>query len=522
MFFSYDLIKNAYDGLKRLDSSEGKSRQEKVSGLRYLLATSHLLRKSGAVTLDLSVGSNFRPEFITAVGDVVALNGHGLYTQDFAGGFDTNKDYGVGSNFFTTRLRFSRSSIIEYPGRPAPLLLLDQEKASILKNVVDTLYAEFGIAAIKVELSIWLLRYQNINIESQKVTGEALQTILVNSLKEIYTDEIASALEPTVNEVNIFLASTGASEHFLTEQPDYSQLAFVPDEDKATSAALGAKLLTNDLDDQDKIYQIVVQLLTRGTKGLLFSGPPGTSKTWYALKVALKHIGGDQERLERVQFHPSFTYEDFIEGLVSTGSASGTDPMFKPKDKVFLNLCTRARADIDNTYILIIDEFSRGDPSKIFGELLTYIEPDYREIEFRLPYSEKVISIPQNVVIFATMNPYDKSVVDLDAAMERRFDVVELQPDIGMLRTFLTSSGIQGPQIASIIAFFNAANKLSPHGFGHTYFKGLKEEIDFILLWNHKLKFMFEKMFRFKQDAFKEVRDSYLNILSEEGKNSLK
>ena len=239
------------------------------------------------------------------------------------------------------------------------------------------------------------------------------------------------------------------------------------------------------------------------------------------MKVAIKIINGDEVKLERVQFHPSFTYEDFIEGLVSTGSATGSEPMFKPKDKVFLNLCEKARSNTDSLHILIIDEFSRGDPSKIFGELLTYIEPDYREIKFRLPYSEKEISIPQNVVIFATMNPYDKSVVDLDSAMERRFEVIELLPSVDILRTLLTKSGIKGELLGKVIEFFNTANRLSPHGFGHTYFKGVSEEIDFILLWNHKLKFIFEKMFRFKEDTYKEIRQSYINIINEPNKDDI-
>ncbi len=207
--------------------------------------------------------------------------------------------------------------------------------------------------------------------------------------------------------------------------------------------------------------------------------------------------------------------------MVSTGSASSSDPMFKPKDKVFLNICKKAHSDSDNLYILIIDEFSRGDPSKIFGELLTYIEPDYRDIVFRLPYSEKEISIPQNIVIFATTNPYDKSVVDLDSAMERRFDVVEFPPSVKILKDLLTKSGIEGQTLGKVIEFFNTANKLSPHGFGHTYFKNIKYDLDLVLLWNHKLKFIFEKMFRFKDDSYKEVRQSYINIISDDQKDDI-
>ncbi len=520
MFFSHDLIKSAYKGLIKLDPSDGKSRKEKISGLRYLIATSQLLHQENAKSVNLAVGSDLRNEFINAVGNVVALNNQGLYSKDFANELDTKKDYGVGSNFFTTRLANSRSQDVEYPGRPSPLLFLTQEKASILPNFNQTLTDSYGIGNIKTEFCIWLLRNADFNAPAKKVSSEELKKIIEEKLAEQYTSEIIGAISPTGNELQNFISGI-RSDFFVDEKPDHSDIATTPEAISGDSVVLVARVLSNDLPDEDKVLNIVQQLLTRGAKGILFSGPPGTSKTWYALKVALKIIGADENKLERVQFHPSFTYEDFIEGLVSTGSASSTDPMFKPKDKVFLNLCEKARYDTDNLYILIIDEFSRGDPSKIFGELLTYIEPDYREINFRLPYSEKVISIPQNIVIFATMNPYDKSVVDLDSAMERRFDVVELLPSVDILRSLLLDSGVKGETLGKIIEFFNTANRLSPHGFGHTYFKGVREEIDFILLWNHKLKFIFEKMFRFKEDAYKEVRRSYVDIISENNKDSI-
>lgn len=520
MFFSHDLIKRAYNGLIKLDPSDGKSRKEKISGIRYLVATSLLLHKEKKDSIDLSVGSDKRNEFINAVGDVVSFNDQGLYSKDFYNELDTKKDYGVGSNFLTTRLANSRSQDINYPGRPAALVFLTQEHVSILPNASRTLSESYGIDNIRTEFCIWLLRNENFNLTTKKVPIVELKNIITEKLIEKLTPEVVNAISPLDTQFQNFISGI-EEDFFVDEKPDYSDIAKFSEVISEDTVALVARVLSNDLPDDNEIFNIIQKLLTRGAKGILFTGPPGTSKTWYALKVALKIIGGDENKLERVQFHPSFTYEDFIEGLVSTGSASGTDPMFKPKDKVFLNLCEKARSDTDNLYILIIDEFSRGDPSKIFGELLTYIEPDYREINFRLPYSEKVISIPQNVVIFATMNPYDKSVVDLDSAMERRFDVVELLPNVDILRSFLFVSGVETETIGKIIQFFNTANRLSPHGFGHTYFKGVTEEIDFILLWNHKLKFIFEKMFRFKEDAYKEVRQSYIEIIGEANKGSI-
>ena len=519
MFFSFSFINNAYEGLIKLDPRTGKSRKEKTSGLRYLLATSQLLRQENRSEIDLGVRSEFRQQFIDAVGNVVALNDQGLFSADFAKDIQTRQDHSVGSNFLTTPLRNSRDRNSLYPGRPGPLLKLNSEYASIHPDVKENLINLYHVNRISSELCIWLLRNEDFGPLTDILTPEELLLLLTSKLSDIYTPEVVSVISPSVEELTTYI-STFSLPWFTDKKPDYSDIVSVP-ETLEVEELLSAKVLENDLADNDKVFNIVDQLLSRGAKGIIFSGPPGTSKTWYALKVAIKIIDGGKERLERVQFHPSFTYEDFIEGLVSVGSANGNEPMFEPKDKVFLNLCTNARSDPDNLYILIIDEFSRGDPSKIFGELLTYIEPDYRDIAFRLPYSEKEVSIPQNIVIFATMNPYDKSVVDLDSAMERRFEVIELLPSEDILKTLLQKGGIQEELLGKVIEFFNKADELSPHGFGHTYFKGVLEEIDFILLWNHKLKFIFKKMFRFKDDAYTEVRQSYINIISEQNKDDI-
>ena len=519
MFFSYDFIESAYSGLIELDSSGGKSRQEKISGLRYLIATSQLLHQKNTNNVDLSVGSKLRSQFVDAVGKVVALDDQGLYSKDFAQELDKKKDYGVGSNFFTTRLANSRVEDIKYPKRPASLLALEQEHASILGNINKTLENSYGVKNIKPELCIWLLRNEDFGQQPDSIAAQELLKLLKTKLSEKYIGRVVSAISPTKAKLESYLSNKNQP-YFVKKKPDYSGIAKTLMISKPVKPS-SVKALENDLGDDNKEYKIVQQLLDRGAKGVLFLGPPGTSKTWYALKIALKIIDGDEKRLERVQFHPSFTYEDFIEGLVSTSSTSGAAPMFVPKDKVFLNLCSRARGDTDNLYILIIDEFSRGDPSKIFGELLTYIEPQYREINFTLPYSEKKISIPQNIVIFATMNPYDKSVVDLDSAMERRFEMLELLPNVNTLRTLLNSNGIPGELLGKAITFFNTANRLSPHGFGHTYFQNVSEEIDFVLLWNHKLKFIFDKMFRFEEDAFKEVREAYINIISKHNQSNI-
>ncbi|MDX1447019.1 McrB family protein [Lishizhenia sp.] len=522
MYFSEEFVLTAYKGLKNIDPSIGKSRQEKVSALRHLLASCELMKSYNTELVNLKVNENkARADFIKAVSRIVALDEQGNYTVDFDLDFAERSDYGVRSNFFTTRLKDSRSHSVEYPGRPKALLHMDNEVVSLTKDINENLKSAFNIEEIRAYLVLWLFRGENFSFTSEKISSSELVAELDNKLKTIYPSNIANLLVPTDSELANVMSM--CSTHLANEKANLGIILSLQAEatDESTVKEK-AHVLENNLSDADEVYVSATKLLERGSKGILLSGPPGTSKTWYALKLAMKLTDGDFNRISRVQFHQSYSYEDFIEGLVATGSIGGTEPLFKPKFKTFVNLCLKAKNDIDNNYYLIIDEFTRGDPSRIFGELLTYIEADYRDIEFILPYSEEKFYVPQNVIILATMNPYDKSVIDLDAAMERRFEIIELAPNRDILTSFLTKNSVSGPVIGKIVNFFNTLNRYAEHGFGHTYFKDIKSEEDLIILWNHKLKFILEKMFKYKEDALKEVRNSYLEVVSEEGKGKIK
>lgn len=139
------------------------------------------------------------------------------------------------------------------------------------------------------------------------------------------------------------------------------------------------------------------------------------------------------KRLTRVTFHPSYTYEDFVEGFRPVSSASGEGLQLALVDGVFKQVCQAAAADPDQSYVLLIDEINRGNIPKIFGELITLLEKDKRGLHLQLPQSGASFAVPPNVHIVATMNTADRSIHLLDTALRRRFAFLEVLPDAEVL-----------------------------------------------------------------------------------------
>jgi MoxR-like ATPase len=171
-------------------------------------------------------------------------------------------------------------------------------------------------------------------------------------------------------------------------------------------------------------------------KQAVLYGPPGTGKTYLAKMIASHLIGGGFGFAEVVQFHPSYSYEDFIEGLRPVASSAGVLE-YKMIDGRFMEFCSRARS-VSGACVLVVDEINRANLSRVFGELMYLLE--YREETIPLAGGSS-FSIPSNVFIIGTMNTADRSIALVDHALRRRFAFIHMKPDYSVLGHYHTRMG---------------------------------------------------------------------------------
>ena len=233
-------------------------------------------------------------------------------------------------------------------------------------------------------------------------------------------------------------------------------------------------------------------------------GPPGTGKTYSTIEKALAILDpewldeqaedraalrqrfdelAEQERVRFVTFHQSFSYEDFVEGIrATTLEGAGGNPgalRYAVEPGLFGRLCDEARGHPNKPRVLIIDEINRGNISRIFGELITLIEPTKRAgaaeaLEVLLPYSRRLFSVPANVYLIGTMNSADRSLTGMDVALRRRFVFTPMPPRPDLLGGI----GIGGLRIEQLLTVINQRIEVlldREHALGHAYFMALRD-----------------------------------------------
>ncbi len=235
-----------------------------------------------------------------------------------------------------------------------------------------------------------------------------------------------------------------------------------------------------------------VAALIREKKQVIFQGPPGTGKTYVAQMLA-RYLAGGGERCQIVQFHPSYSYEDFVQGYRPT-RLEGRQPGFRLKDGPFMRSANQARRDPDGKYFLVIDEINRGNLAKTFGELYFLLE--YRKTPMKLMYQEEeesAFTMPDNLYIVGTMNTADRSIALVDLALRRRFAFVDFstneEPVNGLLRRWLRANDLGGMEwVADVVD--RANGKLDDHhaAIGPSHF--MRPDLDEAAverIWKHNV-----------------------------------
>lgn len=261
----------------------------------------------------------------------------------------------------------------------------DEELKNILKKCLDdSCYQDLSLNTLTIDFGHYLYQIDKaLHKDDEELPKEPPKDILKN--QHVHVQESLFKISDTSNKYTI--------EDFLNE-------VYMP----------------------ESKYDRMVAVLKK-KKNVILQGPPGVGKTFAAKRLAYSIIGKkDENRIEFIQFHQSYSYEDFMLGY------KPKDDGFELKYGIFYEFCKKASKNKDEDYFFIIDEINRGNMSKIFGELLMLIEPDYRDKTIKLGYDGQSFSVPNNLHIIGMMNTADRSLALIDYALRRRFSFFTMEP----------------------------------------------------------------------------------------------
>ena len=297
--------------------------------------------------------------------------------------------------------------------------------------------------------------------------------------------------------------------------------------------------IKNLLDVKEEVNNFKFPLNT------ILYGPPGTGKTYNSIfysvgiikkdksiidmiKDKTKNISNivkeeifnnfnylkEQGQIEFVTFHQSYSYEDFVEGIrptldnknisenIQSIEENKKDLKYTLYSGIFKNICERAESNLDKNYVLIIDEINRGNISKIFGELITLLEPSKRlgeteELKIRLPYSGEEFGVPKNLYILGTMNTADRSIALLDIALRRRFNFIEMPPRYNLLEEKIEVKNDK-IDLEELLKAINTRIEFlldKDHLIGHSYFLNIKSFEDLKAIFKNSIMPLLQEYF---------------------------
>lgn len=502
-FFSKETILASYTVLSKLSpdpASQGAT--QRISAIRYFIALDMFYKQNNRACD--TTKANDASEYINNVGRVVSID-HNCYTSNFYTSIGTNADYSVGSNFFSVNVvNLSKSNTSEtyhFPRRGSnPLIDVKAGKLYEVKDYFDNLDYFISDAKHKSAFIIWLLRNSEID------EGNIYDSIK-KKIESMLTDSLSDVLLPSEVEFAQYQADN---------RVDFSDRQAILSQDDVLSLFEQKKEATVNNKYSDLLLM---------KKNLILTGAPGTGKTFTAKAIAADIISNGKQnwsslsaeqknQVAFVQFHPSYDYTDFVEGLRPVAGGE-----FKRQDGVFKEFCKRAiEAKIlisetdekkDPPFVFIIDEINRGELSKIFGELFYAIEPDYRGEEgtVKTQYNNLVedddifksgFYVPENVYIIGTMNDVDRGVEAMDFAIRRRFGWKEVTAEESAENMGITGLARVKMDALNKALIDNGLTKA--HRIGGAYFRKLEGD-DFKALWDYHLEGIIFEYFRGEPDA---------------------
>jgi MoxR-like ATPase len=319
---------------------------------------------------------------------------------------------------------------------------------------------------------------------------DAIETRIAIRIDQVFENYIPkSDLENDLRANNIFRTPQSTSPFTVADgefEAIISRSGVQQSSAKASVEGLAEKLLISPKwlrTIQDELFS---------KRQIILQGPPGTGKTFLALALADTIADGSA----LVQFHPSYSYEDFVEGFrpVKHGDGFG----FELKPGPLVAIANEARSRPDKKFVLVIDEINRGNLAKVFGELYFLLE--YRNSEVTMQYRTygETFTLPQNLYFIGTMNTADRSISSLDMAIRRRFSFVDLKPSeepiAGLLRRWLQKEGAN-LQIADLLEYVNSFIVDDRLKLGPSYFMKTNVEDDLEKIWNFQIMPQIKEVF---------------------------